>query len=200
VIQKPHQELHASLPLTHPCDGFTPDTMAFLRLKLLSLVLLSTRTLSDVTTGIPDAAPPGFEEWESPIVLPAPPVAGKADWASAVQRARAFVEGLTLPEKVNVTTGVDIMGRCVGNTGVSLDQLLWPQGAAKPLGSHTDISAVQTIPRIGWQGLCLEDSPLGVRLADFVSAFPAGINAAATWDVDLIKYVCLPQTNGRSDL
>ncbi|KAJ7857363.1 glycoside hydrolase superfamily, partial [Mycena leptocephala] len=135
--------------------------MAFLRLKLLSLVLLSTRTLSDVTTGIPDAAPPGFEEWESPIVLPAPLVAGKADWASAVQRARAFVQGLTLPEKVNVTTGVDIMGRCVGNTG--------------------------TIPRIGWNGLCLEDSPLGVRFADFVSAFPAGINAAATWDVDLIK-------------
>ncbi|KAJ7079898.1 glycoside hydrolase superfamily [Mycena epipterygia] len=128
---------------------------------LLPLIVLATRTLSDVTTGIPDAAPPGFEEWESPIILPAPPVAGSADWASAVQRARAFVAGLTLEEKVNVTTGVDIMGRCVGNTG--------------------------TIPRIGWKGLCLEDSPLGVRLTDLVSAFPAGINAAATWDIDLIK-------------
>jgi len=81
--------------------------------------------------------------------------------ASAVQRARAFVQGLSLEEKVNVTTGVDILGRCVGNTG--------------------------TIPRIGWKGFCLEDSPLGVRLTDFVSAGPAGINAAATWDVDLIK-------------
>ncbi|KAJ7138341.1 beta-glucosidase [Mycena epipterygia] len=129
--------------------------------KLLSLLFLTIRTLSDVTTGIPDAAPPGFEEWESPIVLPAPPVAGTADWASAVQKARAFVKGLSLEEKVNITTGVDAMGRCVGNTG--------------------------TIPRIGWKGLCLEDSPLGVRLADFVSAFPAGINAAATWDVNLIK-------------
>jgi hypothetical protein len=29
-------------------------------------------------------------------------------------------------------------------------------------------------------GLCLEDSPLGVRFADFVTAFPAGINAAST--------------------
>ena len=29
-------------------------------------------------------------------------------------------------------------------------------------------------------GLCLEDSPLGVRAADFVTAFPAGINAATT--------------------
>jgi len=29
-------------------------------------------------------------------------------------------------------------------------------------------------------GLCLEDSPLGVRFADFVTAFPAAINAAST--------------------
>ncbi|KAJ7451239.1 glycoside hydrolase superfamily [Mycena galericulata] len=129
--------------------------------RLSILALLSLRTLSDVTTGIPDAAPPGFEDWESPIVLPAPPVQGTADWASAVQRARAFVAGLTLEEKINITTGVDVLGRCVGNTG--------------------------TVPRIGWKGLCLEDSPLGVRFADFASAFPAGINAAATWDVDLIK-------------
>lgn len=148
---------------------------------LLPLILLTTRTLSDVTTGIPDAAPPGFEEWESPIILPAPPVAGTADWASAVQRARAFVAGLTLEEKVNVTTGVDIMGRCVGNTGVSSQMIC----LVRIFCIH--LSILQTIPRIGWKGLCLEDSPLGVRLTDLVSAFPAGINAAATWDVDLIK-------------
>ncbi|KAJ6455924.1 beta-glucosidase [Mycena vitilis] len=130
-------------------------------LRLLSLALLSARAACDVVTGIPDAAPPGFEEWESPIILPAPAVKGTGDWASAVQRARTFVQGLTLPEKINITTGVDVLGRCVGNTG--------------------------TIPRIGWKGFCLEDSPLGVRLADFVSGGPAGINAAATWDVDLIK-------------
>ncbi|KAK7005807.1 beta-glucosidase [Favolaschia claudopus] len=130
-------------------------------LRILSLALLAVHVLSDVTTGIPDAAPPGFEEWESPIFLPAPDVKGSGDWASAVARARTFVKGLTLPEKINVTTGVDVLGRCVGNTG--------------------------TIPRLGWAGLCLEDSPLGVRFADFASAFPAAINAAATWDVDLIK-------------
>ncbi|KAK7055677.1 Fn3-like domain-containing protein [Favolaschia claudopus] len=131
------------------------------RLTLFSLTLLSARALCDLTTGIPDAAPPGFEEWTSPIVVPAPQVKGTADWASAVQRARTFVQGLTLEEKINVTTGIDIFGRCVGNTG--------------------------TIPRLNWPGLCLEDSPLGVRFADFVSAGPAGINAATTWDVDLIK-------------
>ncbi|KAJ7720754.1 beta-glucosidase [Mycena maculata] len=127
---------------------------------LLSLSALPL-ALADVTTGIPDAAPPGFEEWESPIVLPAPAVTGQGDWAAAVAKARAFTAQLTLDEKINVTTGVDVLGRCVGNTG--------------------------TIPRLGWKGFCLEDSPLGVRFADFASAFPAGINAAATWDLSLIQ-------------
>ena len=31
-------------------------------------------------------------------------------------------------------------------------------------------------------GLCLQDGPLGIRFADYVSAFPAGINVGATWD------------------
>jgi beta-glucosidase len=131
------------------------------------LSLLPAVVLADVITRIPDAAPPGFEEWISPIVVPAKNVTGDDGWSSAVQRARAFVAQLTLEEKVcpvaflitfffsrgrslrcplqvNVTTGADIYTRCVGNTG--------------------------TIPRLGWNGLCLEDSPLGVRFADYVSA------------------------------
>ena len=44
-------------------------------------------------------------------------------------------------------------GRCVGN-----------------------IAPIENFP-----GLCLEDSPLGVRSADFVTVFPAGINAASTY-------------------
>ncbi|KAJ6529216.1 glycoside hydrolase superfamily [Mycena capillaripes] len=130
------------------------------------LVLLASSgftllALADLTTGIPDAAPAGFEEWVSPVVFPAPPVLGAGDWKSAIAKATTFVAGLTLEEKVNVTTGLDTLGPCLGNTG--------------------------EIPRIGWKGLCLQDSPLGVRLAEFASAFPAGINAAATWDLDLIK-------------
>jgi beta-glucosidase len=74
--------------------------------------------LADVTTGVPDAAPAGFEEWVSPIVLPAPPVIGTGDWKSAIANATKFVAGLTLEEKVNVTTGVDLLGPCLGNTGV----------------------------------------------------------------------------------
>ena len=59
----------------------------------------------------------------------------------------------SLEEKVDVTTGVGwTNGRCVGN-----------------------IPSINDFP-----GLCLEDSPLGVRLADFATVFPAAINAAAT--------------------
>ncbi|KAJ6586023.1 glycoside hydrolase superfamily [Mycena capillaripes] len=129
--------------------------------QLLAVILTLPATLADVITGIPDPAPVGFEQWTSPVVTPAPPVVGAGDWVNAVARAKKFVAGLTLEEKINVTTGLDISGPCVGNTG--------------------------TIPRLGWNGLCLQDSPLGVRLAQYVSAFPAGINAAATWDTALIE-------------
>ena len=33
----------------------------------------------------------------------------------------------------------------------------------------------------GYPGLCLEDAPLGIRFADYVTSFPAGVNAAATY-------------------
>ena len=63
------------------------------------------------------------------------------------------VATFTLEEKVDITTGVGwVGGLCVGNT--------------PPVGD--------------FPGLCLEDSPLGVRSADFATTFPAGINAATT--------------------
>ncbi|CZR50167.1 probable beta-glucosidase [Phialocephala subalpina] len=64
--------------------------------------------------------------------------------------------------KVNITTGVGWEGEsCVGNTG--------------------------SIPRLNFPGLCLQDSPLGVRDTDYNSAFPSGMNAAATWSTRLFK-------------
>jgi beta-glucosidase len=96
--------------------------------------LLLMSVCADIITHVLDAAPPGFEEWISPIVcFPSPclcfpayspkiatkNVSGDGDWASAVANARAFVAQLTLEEKVNLTTGIGINGRCVGNTGVS---------------------------------------------------------------------------------
>ncbi|KAF8809832.1 glycoside hydrolase family 3 protein [Phlegmacium glaucopus] len=55
-------------------------------------------------------------------------------------------------------------GRCVGN-----------------------IPAIQPTQGRGWPGLCLEDSPLGVRFGDFATSFPAGINAAASFNRGLIR-------------
>jgi beta-glucosidase len=90
-------------------------------LALLALLPLAiSPSLADVITGKPDAAPAGFEEWVSPVVVPAPNVAGHGDWADAVTRAKTMVKKMTLVEKVNVTTGQGLFGRCVGNTGVCL--------------------------------------------------------------------------------
>ncbi|KAJ8503282.1 hypothetical protein ONZ45_g10999 [Pleurotus djamor] len=86
-------------------------------------------------------------------------------WKVAYSKAKSKVEKLGLDELVSITTGLASTGRsgrCVGN-----------------------------IPAIegdgGWPGLCLQDSPLGVRLADFVTAFPSGINTAATFNRNFMR-------------
>ncbi|KAJ7069487.1 glycoside hydrolase family 3 protein [Mycena amicta] len=43
------------------------------------------------------------------------------------------------------------------------------------------------VPSINFPGFCLEDSPLGVRLASNVSAFPAAINVASTFNRTLMR-------------
>lgn len=52
-------------------------------------------------------AVPGAQSGQtSPPFYPSPWGRGQGDWASAYQKARAFVTQLTLLEKVNLTTGV----------------------------------------------------------------------------------------------
>ncbi|KAJ5157300.1 beta-glucosidase A [Penicillium canariense] len=93
----------------------------------------------------------------SPPYYPSPWATGEGEWAEAYKRAVDFVSELTLAEKVNLTTGAGWeQERCVGETG--------------------------GIPRLGMWGMCMQDSPLGVRSADYNSGFPAGVNVAATWD------------------
>ncbi|KAF7719282.1 Beta-glucosidase [Penicillium ucsense] len=93
----------------------------------------------------------------SPPFYPSPWATGEGDWAEAYKKAVDFVSGLTLAEKVNITTGAGWeQERCVGETG--------------------------GVPRLGMWGMCMQDSPLGIRDADYNSAFPAGVNVAATWD------------------
>ncbi|OAL28402.1 hypothetical protein AYO22_02856 [Fonsecaea multimorphosa] len=100
--------------------------------------------------------------WTSEPKYPSPWGAGTGDWATAYEKARAFVSGLTLLEKVNLTTGVGWESdRCVGNTG--------------------------SIPRLGFEPLFLSGHGNNPRTADYVSAFPAGLNVAATWSRDLAR-------------
>lgn len=42
------------------------------------------------------------------------------------------------------------------------------------------------MPRLGFKGLCTQDSPQGVRDADYVSAFTSSQLAGATWDRELL--------------
>ncbi|KAG0694111.1 glycoside hydrolase family 3 protein [Suillus ampliporus] len=72
----------------------------------------------------------------------------------------AQISNFTIQQKVNVTTGVGwANGLCVGN-----------------------------IPAVGnFPGLCLQDSPLGVRDTDLVTSFPAGITTASTWNRALMR-------------
>ncbi|KAL4917686.1 glycoside hydrolase superfamily [Aspergillus aurantiobrunneus] len=83
-------------------------------------------------------------------------------WADSYEKAAKLVEQMTLLEKVNITTGTGWqMGMCAGNTG-SAELVRFPS-------------------------LCLQDGPLGVRFADHITAFPAGITTGATWNRDLIR-------------
>ena len=54
----------------------------------------------------------------SPPSYPSPWMRGGNGWQDAYAKAQEFVGGLTLLEKINLTTGVGWEGEaCVGNTG-----------------------------------------------------------------------------------
>ncbi|KAK6971550.1 glycoside hydrolase family 3 protein [Favolaschia claudopus] len=83
-------------------------------------------------------------------------------WATAYVKAKAAVAKMSTQDKVNLATGVGWeVGHCVGNT--------------------------PSISSISFPGLCLEDSPVGVRDTDFNSVFPAAINVAATFNRTLMN-------------
>ncbi|KAF2738686.1 beta-glucosidase [Polyplosphaeria fusca] len=94
----------------------------------------------------------------SPAVLPSPNATGDGGWEAAFVKAQAFAAQLTVEEKADMVTGQP--GPCVGN--------------------------IVAIPRVGFNGLCLQDGPLAIRVADYASVFSAGVSAAATWDKDIL--------------
>ncbi|KAJ6007091.1 hypothetical protein N7499_000755 [Penicillium canescens] len=94
----------------------------------------------------------------SPAVLPSPNATGSGGWDEAFSKAQQFVAKLTIEEKADMVTGQP--GPCVGN--------------------------IVAIPRLGFPGLCLQDGPLSIRVADYASVFAAGVTVASTWDRDLL--------------
>ncbi|KAJ5908376.1 hypothetical protein N7495_001058 [Penicillium taxi] len=83
------------------------------------------------------------------------------NWDTAYSKAQAALQKLNQTEKVGIVTGVTWeAGPCVGNTYAPSS--------------------------INYPSLCLQDSPLGIRFVNPVTAFPAGVNTGATWDRTLI--------------
>lgn len=83
-------------------------------------------------------------------------------WDQAYAKATAALSRLSQQDKVGIVTGIGWnKGPCVGNTS--------------PVSS------------ISYPQLCLQDGPTGVRFATSVTAFTPGIQAASTWDVDLMR-------------
>ncbi|KAL2141502.1 hypothetical protein VTI28DRAFT_2320 [Corynascus sepedonium] len=87
---------------------------------------------------------------------------GPEAWEAAHSSAAAALAKLSQQDKINIVTGVGWdKGPCVGNT--------------------------PAISSINYPQLCLQDGPLGVRFGSSITAFTPGIQAAATWDTDLIR-------------
>ena len=111
-----------------------------------------------------DVPIPGVYPSTSPESPPTPgsglvPDFGPA-WANAHAKAKQLTASWSIEDKVTAVTGATIARlNCIGN-----------------------ITAVQD-----WPGLCLDDGPLGVRIADLVTAFPAGITVASTWNRTLLR-------------
>ncbi|KAK7538732.1 glycoside hydrolase superfamily [Phyllosticta citribraziliensis] len=100
-------------------------------------------------------------EYTSPPWYPTPVAGWLDEWGEAYAKAAKLVSRMTLAEKTNITSGTGIlMGRCVGNTG--------------------------SVPRLSFPQLCLQDSALGVRYTDNVTAFPPGITVGATFNKQLM--------------
>ncbi|KAI0913143.1 glycoside hydrolase superfamily [Ustulina deusta] len=97
----------------------------------------------------------------SPPWYPTPRGGTTKSWAESYRKASKMVARMTLPEKVNITTGTGwMMGPAVGNTGPAV--------------------------HVGFPSLALQDGPLGIRFTENATAWPAGITVGATWNKELM--------------
>ncbi|KAJ5914856.1 hypothetical protein N7504_003739 [Penicillium tannophilum] len=127
---------------------------------LLPQLLVAT-SVTDGETKPVQLHPRDDDEYSSPPYYPTPHGGWVSDWSDAYEKAYQVVSNMTLAEKVNLTTGTGFfMGPCVGQTG--------------------------SAPRFGIPNLCLQDSPLGIRETDHITAFPPGLTVGATFNKELM--------------
>ncbi|KAF9878011.1 beta-glucosidase 2 [Colletotrichum karsti] len=83
-------------------------------------------------------------------------------WNEAVEKADVLTTKLNLTEKATFVTGKLALGTapCIGN--------------------------ILPIDHAGFKGICMQDGPNGINIADLVSVFPAGLTTAASWDKALM--------------
>ena len=125
------------------------------------IVLFFVTVLSLLSAGGIWAVYKAPADGQSPAWYPSPMGGSDPAWAEAYRKAADLVSKMDVIEKVNITTGTGwMMGMCVGNTGPA--------------------------PRVGFPSLCLQDGPLGIRWADNITAFPAGVTVGATGNKELM--------------
>ncbi|KAK0616792.1 glycoside hydrolase family 3 protein [Immersiella caudata] len=157
-------QLNDLLPTSSRLLSNSPGFLGQLAFSLKDAVTILCAAVSIPMTGFgsPNKEAPSEVPFygRSPPVYPSPIANGTTSeqWAAAYEQARALVAQMTVEEMVNITHGWP--GPCVGNTG--------------------------EVPRLNIPSLCFYDGPDGLRGQEFVSAFPAGIHVAATFDKDLM--------------
>jgi len=91
---------------------------------------------------------------QSPPVYPSPNAIGAGTWAQSHRKSKTFVSQMTLEEKSQLVSGVITQQNGCGGFIASID-------------------------RLGFPGLCLQDSSSGVHAAELVNSYPSGIHVGA---------------------
>ncbi|KAM7219538.1 glycoside hydrolase [Rhypophila decipiens] len=142
--------------LWRPCTGRSRCCIIVLAVGLAIWIILAAGG-AFVYKKFQDEPPYG----QSPPWYPSPKGGIASTWADSYAKAAKMVSKMTLAEKVNVTTGTGWqMGLAVGTNGPAVN--------------------------VGFPQLQLQDGPLGIRFADNITAFPAGITVGATWNRQLM--------------
>lgn len=97
-------------------------------------------------------------------------------WSQALSLAAKFVAPMSIEEKGKGHARITLFYHVSDRFPIRTASLTTGVGfSVSPCVGNIPAQSKYKFP-----GLCLQDGPLGVRLADRVSAFPAGMNAAAT--------------------